>query len=459
MKKETKILSYNNILKKWLFSLLILSLVIQVHASSVPSKNKPQKEQFVTAELKLDFRPNVEIELFEHDATILPSKNNEIHIKVAYIAKGLEENEAAIVEKAMRENLIKKEGANIKISTRFYKHYSQISLGPLWGKTYMHLENGKKIAFEEFKYTKIEISLPSKMDLTIDSKYNKIRQKHSIQGDLTIDGYDMEYRLPGISGELKIDGKYSTYYIPEAGDATLNLYECKIRSDKLGKVNADAKYSSIRIASMQSLKFKAYEGELKVEKLKDALIDAKYVEIDLGEGHNIVVDLYEGHLNIENANKLEVNAKYLESQIGILGALEMSNGYENDFRIKKINSIKSKNGKYCQFEIEELTETAHLLSSYEDDLSIDNLSKTFKTIQTEGKYMVIKLGVERAANYYLQGNIQYHNFDFNQSDFSNIIHKEDGSKVNYKYLRGSSEEPSKTIELSGYEIDVIIDHK
>ena len=459
MKKETKILNFKTLLTCILSLTLLTGLPYQSRAAADTKSKK--KEVFNTetlkAELSLDFRPNVELELFEHDAIIRPAKGNKIGIEVSYIAEGLDEKEAQILKKAMKANLIEKSGENIKLSNRFYEHYSQFSLGPLWGKIYMHLKNGKKLSIDKFKFTKIEIFLPRDMDLTINSKYNSLKQKQSVIGNVTITGYDMEYSVPSIKGDIKIDGKYSTFYIPEAGDAKIKLYECKFRSDKLGNTEASNKYSEFYVNEMESLTITAYEGEIEANSLTDANINAKYCEIDLGDGNNITADLYEGHLNIEKAKQIELNGKYLESRIGTIATFDMSNGYENDFSIKQIDQLTSRNGKYCNFEIGTLTKSAKLLTSYEDDLSIDRVKASFSAVETDGNYMVIKLGVEQAANYILEGEIQYYNFELEQSNFSNIVHKEHGNKLKYNYQRGADKN-DKRISLSGYEIDVIINH-
>ncbi len=442
------------------FSLQVnaLSIAYEIPKSGSKAKTKKQKEKIIKAELALDFRPMVEIELFENDAIIYPSENNKIRIELAYIAVGLDNDEAQLLEEAMKQNLIKQSGNKIKLSTRFYEHYSQFSLGPLWGKIYMHLGSDKKISIDEFKYTKVEIYLPEDMDLKIDAKYNSLRQKQSVNGNVTIKGYDMEYSVPSITGTLEVDGKYSKFYIPEAGDTKLKLYECKFRSDKLENVEADAKYSGVRVNKMQALTITAYEGSVNISTLTDANINGKYCEIDLGDCKNINADLYEGHINIDNAKQGQLNGKYLESRIGKIIALEMTNGYENDLSIKQIEKLTSRNGKYCGYEIGTLKESVELVSSYEDDLFIDRVEKSFRSIITNGKYMVIKLGIEKAANYSLEGKIQYYNFELKQSDFSNIVHKEHGSKLEYSYQRGSANQNIKMVKLNGYEIDVIIKH-
>ncbi|HKK62379.1 MAG TPA: hypothetical protein VJ951_07460, partial [Bacteroidales bacterium] len=229
------------------------------------------------------------------------------------------------------------------------------------------------------------------------------------------------------------------------------------RSDKLGKIEASNKYSELHVNEMEVLTITAYEGEIQANSLTDANINAKYCEIDLGDCKNITAELYEGHLNIEKAKHVKINGKYFESRMETLTTLEMTDGYENDFSIKQIDQLSSKNGKYCLFNIGTLAESASLINSYEDDLSIDRVKASFSAIETNGKYMVIKLGIASTANYLLEGEIQYYNFEFEQSDFSNIVHKEHGNKLKYKYQRGADNN-SKRISISGYEIDVIINH-
>ncbi|ALO14873.1 hypothetical protein L21SP5_01218 [Salinivirga cyanobacteriivorans] len=459
MKKETKTLSFKTLLICILSLTLFTGLPYQSRAAAdtKAKKKKVYNTETLKAELSVDFRPNVEIELFEHDAIIRPAKGNKIAIEVSYIAEGLDEKDAQMLKKAMKANLIEKKGQNIKLSNRFYEYYSQFSLGMLWGKIYMHLKNGEKLSIDKFKFTKIEIFLPRDMDLTINSKYNSLRQKQSVNGNLTITGYDMEYSVPSITGNLKVDGKYSSFYIPEAGDAKLKLYDCKFRSDKLGKIEASNKYSELHVNEMEELTITAYEGEIEANSLTDANINAKYCEIDLGDCKNITAELYEGHLNIEKANHVKINGKYFESRMETLTTLEMTEAYENDFSIKQIDQLSSKNGKYCLFNIGTLTKSVSLINSYEDDLSIDRVKASFRAIETNGKYMVIKLGIASTANYLLEGEIQYYNFEFEQSDFSNIVHKEHGNKLKYKYQRGADNN-SKRISISGYEIDVIINH-
>lgn len=420
------------------------------------SQAENETERSIHKKLNIDFRPKVNVVLFDTDTEIYPTRNNTIEVKLKYIVQGGDKEAIEKLHKAIEENLIKREGNEVDISMQFYKNYISNVKTPVSSKVKMELKTGETIKLDEFEITEIKIYMPTDLDLNIEAKYCKVDQKFSVKGNLKVNGYDAEIEGQSVNGELNVHGKYSKFEFMSVGNTKVDLYESKFKASRLELVKIVSKYSQIKLGELARLDVKGYEDKIKINNVPDCKIEGKYCEIEIEANNNIEANLYEGSLKTNTTGQALLNARYLEADFNKIDIIKIHEGYENEFEISEVKSLFSLNGKYNDFEIDKLTSVLEL-SGYEDDINITSLSESFQKVWVSGKYNDLTLHLAKTQEYRLYGNIQYFNFNLDKDHYQTVLHDKDGSSLKFDYIKGKGN-TEKEIKLEGYEIDLTINY-
>lgn len=415
-----------------------------------------ESERSIHKKMSIDFRPKVNVVLYDTDTEIYPTRNNSIEVKINYMVEANDEESIEILHKAIEDNLITKKGNEVDISLRFYKSYISNINTPVSSKIKMELKNGKTIKLNEFEITEIKIYMPTDLDLDIEAKYCNVNQKFSVKGNLNVNGYDAEIEAQSVSGDLNVHGKYSKFEFMSVGNTKADLYECKFKASKLSNVNVVSKYSQIKLGEMNILDIKGYEDKVKINNVPKCEIEGKYCEINIEANNKLIANLYEGSLNTNTTGQAQITARYLEAEFDKIDVLKFSEGYENEVEISEVKSLFSANGKYNEYEIEKLTSVLEL-SGYEDEIEIANLSDNFQKLWVSGKYNDLTLNLNRTLPYRLYGYVQYFNFNLDKDHYQTVLHDKDGSNLKFEYVKGKGN-TEKEIKLEGYEVDLTINH-
>ncbi len=436
-------------------------------AESVNSVRKIESHssnnQEIVGELKsihtkkdIDFRPNVSIDVYDTETQIIPARNNSVEVIVKYLAEAKDKEELIKLHKAIDENLISIVGNDVDISLKFYKNYSSFVNMPLKSKITIVLKDNSKITLTKFKITELKVYLPTDLDLKVKAKYCKVNLDFSINGKLSLNTYDAEFKGKSISKEFRVEDKYSKIEIVSAGKSKMNFYKTRFYSKKLGDVILESKYSHTNLGEISNFVMTGYEDSVKIAKTTEAEITGKYCNVEIENNQSLTAYFYEGSLRSNTTNKVNLRGKYLEAEFAKLKYLKIVDGYEMEIEIGEIDSLISRNGKYNDFDLQKLN-AWFAVDGYEEEIKIAKVADNFSKIAVDGKCVDLNMTISNDVSYKIYGKVQYPDFNFDKSDYKAVYHDKEGSTLTFEYYK-VSENTEKEINIEGYEMDVNIYH-
>ncbi|MBK3516544.1 hypothetical protein [Carboxylicivirga marina] len=436
------------------FKGLILGLI--VIAASVNVLAQDGETITLNKAVKLGSSANVELNLYDLKAVVMPSSKNEIRIELDYIATGKEE-EVKRLKALMASSILKgaSGSSDATVELTFQKNFDLEIMGKRWSKVTFNSDKKETIKLKNFKIMRCEIWLPSTANVSLDAKYSQLRFDDVLKGNFELDLYDGQLQLKDVTGYLKGDAKYSQIKGGSFSDIDLDIYECEVSVGNTTTCNLDAKYSTIKVGETQRLILDIYEGGLSGIRAEKAQIKNKYASININELAELKLDAYEGGLEVGKMQELTLSAKYLEVSLGHVEDFRMNEGYENEISIEKVKRLVSRNGKYNEFSIGSLGQ-ALIHSGYEDEIEIENIASDFLKIELSGKYIEAGLVFINPPPYVLAGKIQYPGIDIKESDYEIRRKIGDDNHLEFLYEFGTVKESSSIINIEGYEMDISI---
>ncbi len=435
------------------------SSVSKAKACSVSSKDNQEipsgTEKVIQVKQDLNFRPTVNINVYETKTTVLPARNNAVEVIVKYIAEANDEIDLQKLHNAIKENLLSSKGKEVDISTRFYKRFeSNVNISASSIIT-MVLNNNTKISLTKFKIVDFKIYVPADLDLSIEAKYCPVDLQFSVHGTLDIKAYETQFSGRSVSGNLNIDGKYSKFEMQSAANAVLKFYESSIKTTSLTDVQIDSKYSQIMIESANRLTMKGYEDKVKIGTIPDIDLNGKYSNFKIESNKTLSAEIYEGSIESNTTDWILLKAKYLKARFNKVRKLALNDGYENEITLNEADSVISINGKFNKINS---TKTNYYVnvSGYEDELKLGSVSENFDRIWISGKYTKLSLTIPSGINYKLYGVVQYPDFNINKSDYNIVYHDNENSKLTFEYYK-KDKSAKQEIKLEGYEIKLNLD--
>ena len=413
------------------------------------------EERIVKKQLKIDFRPTVNIETYNIKTEILPAKGNEIIAEITYTAIAEQKSDIKLVQKNIEANLLQKTGSTINIKLDFYKTMNT-TISSTKRKTTIKLNDGSKVKLAEFKLKEIKIYVPADLDLNVNTKYSRVNLAFSINGNLNIDGYNCQFKGKAVSNNLQLNGKYSKFEFSRVPKAKLDLYESTFKATEVDQLAVISKYSSLDIKKIKTLKLDGYEDKITSEKADKVSLILKYCDINIAQISSLDLNAYEGSFNCTLLNNAIINSKYLNAEFGKINTLSLAEGYENNFKIQSIDSLSSTNGKHNEFNISVLNSDLYI-DGYEEEIEIEKISEQFNRLCFNGKYLDININIPKNIAYKIYGNIQYPDLNLNKNDYNVATHDKVDSSLKFEYYK-NSEKATKEIKIAGYEVDLILNY-
>lgn len=254
---------------------------------------------------------------------------------------------------------------------------------------------------------KITVDLPNrekaqKMLDYIDVKFS--------EGDNLISAktvIDDAFSFTGWGGDSK---KFSIDYnikMPSATALTLsNKYGNSDIDELTGLVNLDIKYGNLSAGKLT-------RGNVKpLSSLNVAYGNAKIEEA----GWMDLMVRYVGNLEITKCQALLIDSKYSKMSLGETSSIVGESKYDK-INIDKITNLVLENG-YSDVNIGELTKKLTYNGSY-GSFTVETIPAGFEKLETDTRYMGVKLGIEESASYRLEAKLSYGGLKYNEDKFKN----------------------------------------
>jgi hypothetical protein len=374
---------------------------------------------------------------------IVTSAENTVSIKTTIEISG---NSAADLDKviaAVENFTFKLSGNTMEIDTRFYKSMNTIN-----NHSTMTLENGDKVKIKDFKISH-EMHIPKSANIKLNNKYSDI-EIGPVDGNVEFVLYNSKLNAADFSGKLNIDAKYSKIKLVNVmQDADLVLYDTDAEIESCKNLTVNSKYSKFDIKKTEALAIESYDDNFNVGTMSSLKFTSKYSDfVSQANLKEIKLDLYDCNITVNSAERAFFIGKYSDLNLGNTGEFKTDDSYDNNIRLANTKRVEIVKSKYCEFEIESVT-NLKMTDVYDDNIKIEKLNSDFSGIYLNGKYG--KLQVEAGpVPFKVQFKIKYAKVDIPESV---KISKQIKDNSDLELVGGES---GGTISVEGYDMKVVI---
>lgn len=242
--------------------------------------------------------------------------------------------------------------------------------------------NNKEFAESKLKFINVDFSESENVIKAITKIDEEINNSTGIFSNRKID-FNIDYYV-SVPRNLKMNlfNKYGNVDINEIhGKTNITL--------KYGNLNANKLiFDNSKPLSKLTLSY----GNAEINECNWLTSVLKYSNIEIKEGTALVFVTSYSNVNVENCKTMVTEAKY------------------DTYKINKISNFTTE-AKYSDFKINNLDNKLFVEVEY-GGMKIDHIKSGFESIQVDGKYVDIKLGIEDGASYTIDANVKYGDVDF-----------------------------------------------
>lgn len=254
---------------------------------------------------------------------------------------------------------------------------------------------------------RVTIELPSKeradkllsyIDVQFSDSENVISAKTVIDDKFSFSGWGGSNKKFSINYKIKMPARINFTLANRYGNTDLDEIRGLVKLDiKYGNLTAD-KFTRGNEKPLNTLVI-AYG--------KATITSAGWIDIN---------SRYTGNLNIEQSQALLINSKYSKIQLGETSSIVGESRYDN-IRINKINNLVLDAG-YSDIVVETLLKKLKFEGGY-GALTVTEIPEGFESIETDTRYIGVKLGIAENASYKLDARLSYGSLKFDEENYQN----------------------------------------
>jgi hypothetical protein len=324
-----------------------------------------------------------------------------------------------------------------ELSKEFHKEYKA---GP---NTTLNVDN---------KYGDIVIQSWDKDQIVIDVRIT-VEHPNQDRAQKYLDQIDVQFSegTNSVSAKTVIDDKFSfsgwggdskkfsidyTISMPAAAALSLsNKYGNTDVDDLSGKVNMDIRYGSLTAGKLTHGNEKPWSS-ISLAYSKGTIDEASWLDLTIR---------YVGSFSLDKCQALMLDSKYSKLTLGEISSLVGESRYDN-VRIEKVSNLVFDNG-YCDVKINELTKKLKYSGSY-GSLEVQSVPTGFERLDTDTRYLGVKLGIEDNASYKLNANLSYGGLKYDEEKFRNQKRIIENNKTEISGIVGEEENPKSEVNVS-----------
>jgi hypothetical protein len=154
---------------------------------------------------------------------------------------------------------------------------------------------------------------------------------------------------------------------------------------------------------------------------------------------------YVGSFGIDKSQALLLDSKYSKLSFGETSSVVGESKYDN-IKITKINNLILENG-YCDVNVGELTKKLTCNGSY-GSFAVENIPAGFEELDTDTRYMGVKLGIDESASYRLDAKLSYGGLKYNEDKFRNQKRIIENNSSEISGTIGDDEAPASIVNVT-----------
>jgi hypothetical protein len=283
---------------------------------------------------------------------------------------------------------------------------------------------------------KITVDLPNQekaqklisyIDVVFNESTNLISAKTVIDDKFSFTGWGGENKKFSIDYNIKMPAATALTLVNKYGNSDIDELN--------GLVNMDIRYGNLTAGKLTRGNVKPMNS-----------LDLSYVNGSIEEAGWLDLTIrYTGSFDITKCQALLLDSKYSKLSIGETSSMVGESKYDN-IRINKINNLVLENG-YCDVNVGELTKKLTYNGSY-GSFSIENIPAGFEMIDTDTRYMGVKLGIAETASYRLDAKLSYGGLKYNEDKFRNQKRIIENNKSEISGTIGDDSAPTSMVNIS-----------
>jgi hypothetical protein len=324
-----------------------------------------------------------------------------------------------------------------EVTKEFHKQYkagtgTTLDINNRYGHVIVETSNSDQIQID----VKVTVDLPGReraqklisyIDVQFSESGNVVSAKTVIDDRFNFSGWGGGSRRFSIDYNIKMPADINFTLANRYGDS--DLEEIK------GLVNLDIKYGNLTADNLSRGNDKPLNR-----------ISLAYGKADIrSAGWLDVVLRYSGNFAVDRAQAILLDSKYSKIQIREISSVVGNCKYDN-IRIEKINNLVLDAG-YADVNIGELSKKLKFDGGY-GSITVDRIAKGFESIESQSKYIGVKLGVDPDASYRLNANLSYGDLKFDEDNFRNERRIIQNNSTEISGIVGKETSPSSTVKVT-----------
>jgi hypothetical protein len=321
-----------------------------------------------------------------------------------------------------------------------------------------------------------EVTKQFHKEYTAGSKALNISNKY---GDVTIESWDKDQIIIDVKVTVEMSSKEKAQKFLDLIDVQFNESSDEI----LAKTIIDDKFNfsgwgnnrrfsidyTVKMPVKTNLALANRYGNSEIDELRGLInLDIKYGNINIGKltrgnvkplnkitlayGKGSVeecgwLDLYQryvGSMEVDKSQAILLDSKYSKLQLGEASSMVGESKYDN-LNIQTINNLVLENG-YTEINIGTLTKKLTYNGSY-GSLTIDRIPSGFESLDTDTRYMGVKMGIETGASYKLDASVSYGGLKYDENEFRNTRRIIENNSTEISGTVGKEENPFSRVNV------------
>lgn len=294
-----------------------------------------------------------------------------------------------------------------------------------------------KAKSEEFsKVVQKEFSINSNTSLEINNKYGSVHiqnwdqnsfkivvkitvdVKDKDQADKILDMLSVVFMQDGdrVSATTKISEDFGKLHGWFGNSGKKFSIDYTVNMPKNNNLKVANKYGNIFIDEMRGfvdidLKY----GDMTINKLTRGdekpmnQIIMGYSKANISEANWLKLQVSYSKIDIDNSKALILISKYSRGHLGKTSSLVSENAYDQ-YQLSDLSNLVL-DGRYSNFQINSIARKIDVNLQY-SDLKVNQVPKSFESVQVDNRYGKVNIGIESGASYHLDGFARYTNIEY-----------------------------------------------
>ncbi len=322
------------------------------------------------------------------------------------------------------------------VSKEFHKEYkpgpgATLQISNKYGDVNVETSDQDQVVID----VKVTVDVPNReraekllsyIDVQFSESDNLISAKTVIDEKFNFTGWG-ESRRFSIDYNVKMPVKLNFTLSNRYGDTDLEEIS--------GLVNLDIKYGNLSADNLSRGNEKPL-NHLSLAYGKAEITSAGWLDI---------LARYSGSLEIDKSQALLLDSKYSKMQFGETSSLVGESRYDN-LRIDKINNLVLDAG-YTDVVIETLNKKLKFDGGY-GALTVEEIPAGFESVETNTRYLGVKLGIDNDASYNLDAKLSYGDLKFDENNFQHQRRIVENNSNETSGIVGKESSPSSSVKVT-----------